>query len=53
MLINHYAGSVYHGMEFRPYYMAKEWVKEGHDVTVITAAFSHLRQKNIEIKERK
>ena len=40
-------------MEFRPYYMAKEWVKEGHDVTVITAAFSHLRQKNIEIKERK
>ena len=25
LLINHYAGSDYHGMEFRPYYMGREW----------------------------
>jgi len=49
LLINHYAGSVYHGMEFRPYYMSKEWVRMGHDVTVVAASFSHLRQKNIEM----
>ncbi len=29
LLINHYAGSPELGMEFRPYYMAKEWVKMG------------------------
>jgi len=48
LLINHYAGSVYHGMEFRPYYMSREWVRMGHEVTVAAASFSHLRQKNIE-----
>lgn len=51
LLINHYAGSVYHGMEFRPYYLSREWVKMGHEVTVVAASFSHLRQKNIEMQE--
>ena len=46
LYINHYAGSVYHGMEFRPYYMAAEWVKAGHNVTMIAADFSHIRGKN-------
>lgn len=46
LLINHYAGSIYHGMEFRPYYMSKEWVKAGHEVVIVSASFSHLRQKN-------
>ena len=49
LLINHYAGSIYHGMEFRPYYMSKEWVKAGHEVVIVSASFSHLRQKNPDV----
>lgn len=43
LLINHYAGSVHHGMEYRPYYLAQEWVKAGHDVTILASDFSHVR----------
>lgn len=46
LLINHYAGSPDMGMEFRPYYMAREWVKKGHKVTIIAGDYSHLRRKN-------
>ena len=51
LLINHYAGSIYHGMEFRAYYVAKEWIKKGHNVRIITADYSHLRSNNPDIKK--
>lgn len=46
LYINHYAGSNRHGMEFRPYFMAKRWVEQGHSVTIAASSFSHLRTKN-------
>lgn len=46
VLINHYAGSPEMGMEFRPYYFAREWIKQGHNVVILSADYSHLRRKN-------
>jgi glycosyltransferase involved in cell wall biosynthesis len=46
LLINHYAGSPKHGMEFRPYYLAQEWRRQGCDVRIEAATFSHLRRVN-------
>ncbi len=51
LYIEHYAGSDEFGMEFRPFYMAREWVKLGHKVTILAADFSHLRKKNPKIKK--
>lgn len=51
LLINHYAGSPEMGMEFRPYYFAREWVKMGHKVDIIAADYSHLRRKNPDVKK--
>ncbi len=43
LLINHYAGSPAMGMEYRPWYMAREWVKAGHQVTIVAATNAHVR----------
>ena len=32
LLINHYAGSLDLGMEYRPYYMAKEWINKAIEI---------------------
>lgn len=45
LLINHYAGSPRHGMEFRPWYLAREWVRAGHRVQIVAASFSHVRSR--------
>lgn len=49
LYINHYAGSLKHGMEFRPFYMAREWVKSGEKVLMIASSFSHLRSVNPDV----
>ncbi len=51
LLINHYAGSLNYGMEYRPFYFAREWAKMGHIVDIIAADFSHLRQINPEVQK--
>ena len=43
LLVNHYAGGPALGMEFRPYYLAREWVRGGHRVQIVAADFSHVR----------
>ena len=43
LYLNHYAGSPALGMEYRPYYLAREWVRAGHRVQMLAADFSHVR----------
>ncbi len=49
LLINHYAGSPRHGMEYRPYYLAREWVRAGHRVQIVAAAWSHVRSRQPQV----
>ncbi len=48
LLVNHYASYPELGMEFRPYYLAKEWTKQGHNVRIVAGNYSHLRKKHPE-----
>lgn len=50
-IINEYAGNPNYGRAYRHYYMAKELVKRGYRVHIITASFSHLLSRPIEVKK--
>ncbi len=52
LFINHYAGSPRYGMEFRPYYLAREWVRTGHQVQILAASYSHIRACQPELEAR-
>jgi glycosyltransferase involved in cell wall biosynthesis len=41
-IINQYAGSRIHGMNFRSWYFAHEWKKKGHQPYIFSASYSHL-----------
>ena len=45
LLLNHYAGHPALGMEYRPYYLAREWVRQGHRVQIVAGSFSHVRAR--------
>lgn len=49
LLISHYAGSPRHGMAYRPYYLAREWVRAGHRVHILAADTSHIRARQPEL----
>jgi glycosyltransferase involved in cell wall biosynthesis len=50
LLINHYAGSLKHGMEYRPFYLGREWTRQGHRVHIAAASASHVRSVSPAIK---
>jgi len=50
-IISQYTGSPYHGMNYRGYYLAREFVKKGHSVTIFTGSYSHLFINPPQIKE--
>ena len=41
-IVNQYTGSPYYGMNYRSYYMAKEFVEQGHTVKIFSGSYSHL-----------
>ncbi len=52
LYLNHYAGAPAYGMEYRPYYLAREWVRAGHRVTIAAASQSHVRSRQPVVQGR-
>lgn len=44
LYMDHYSGSIRHGNAMRPYYLGQEWLKDGHNLTVVGGSFSHVRR---------
>lgn len=52
LILSHFSGSPQHGMVYRNYVMAQEWIKQGHSVTIVTSSYSHFRQSQPTTKKR-
>ena len=50
LIINHYAGSPHHGMENRPFDLAKELAKFDCEVDILCSSYTHLRSNNFSVK---
>lgn len=50
LIINQTAGSPHHGMVYRNYYIAREWVKQGHKAIIISGSYFHNFSKLPETK---
>ncbi|MEI6346745.1 MAG: glycosyltransferase family 4 protein [Bacteroidota bacterium] len=50
-IINQYSGSSTHGMEYRHYYLAKEFIAKGHNVVMISGSYSHLFKQQPNVSE--
>ena len=48
IFLSNFAGSPYHGMVYGQYYLAREWMKKGHEVCIVSASFAHTRFKQPE-----
>jgi glycosyltransferase involved in cell wall biosynthesis len=51
LFINHYVGPVEYCPANRTLYFAREWVKLGHDVTIVGASYSHFLIKNLQFSD--
>jgi glycosyltransferase involved in cell wall biosynthesis len=51
-MVNQYAGSPRHGMEYRHYYLARALAERGHTVVVISGSRSHLFTRPPRIRRR-
>jgi glycosyltransferase involved in cell wall biosynthesis len=43
LVFSQFAGSPQYGMVFRNFSLAREWVRQGHRVTIVASAYSHFR----------
>jgi len=50
--INDYAGSPFHGMTYRHYYMSKELLRRGIKSIIITASYSHFMNNQPPIRDK-
>jgi len=50
-LVNHYAGGPAYGMGFRHFYLSRYLKKLGIDPTIVSASFTHLYQKPMEMAD--
>ena len=53
LIVNEYAGTPEYGMIHRHYYLAKEFIKQGYKVTIVTASYSHLLNKYPNMEDKK
>lgn len=52
VMLAQYAGSPQLGMVYGHYYLAREWVQLGHDVTIVAASFGHSRTNQPNVGRR-